>query len=115
MTTTTRRRKQPGEYRKRRGPMGPRFDSLKPGTAVLLDFCSGTQSYGRVEPALFVGIEGTGDDRRATFVQVTDQPFLKGDDRKSYEWQAYRYEGRWAFGSSADVLRLHRVLAEPPE
>lgn len=93
----------------------PRIDALQPGTAILLDFCSGTQSYGRVEPALFVGVEGKGDDRRATFVQVSTSGPMGPQGQLSYEWQAYRYEGRWAVGSSADVLRLHTVLAVPQD
>jgi len=40
-------------------------------------------------------IEGEGEDKRAIF-----------DDEAIGEWSAYRYNGRWAYGSSAEPLRV---------
>lgn len=46
-----------------------------------------------IEDVLLVKVEGTGDDARATF-----------KDEEIGEWEAYRYKGRWAYGSSAERL-----------
>lgn len=78
----------------------PRLDNLKPGSFIVLDFA------GRYErPAIFIGITGEGDDRDANFVSPDF------DGRDTYSWSAYRYNGHWAFGSSAERLRLVEVLA----
>lgn len=77
----------------------PRIDTLKAGSTVELVF-----RYG-VERAVFLGITGTGDDRRARFLQLNV-------DGEPYEWEAYRYNGRWAYGTSADRLTLYAVLCE---
>lgn len=76
-----------------------RIDSLKPGSTVLMDF------NGKDETAIFVGIDGEGDERHAKFMQA----FKEGD--ALYSWDAYRYNGRWAFGTSAEPLRLLSVCA----
>lgn len=77
--------------------MSLRIDNLNNGDAVRLDLA------GDEEVALFVAVNGEGNDRRATFVQVTPAG--------SYEWDAYRYNGGWAFGTSADRLRLVEVIS----
>jgi hypothetical protein len=93
-----------------------RIDRLTPGTHVTLMFCNGSQRSERIEPAIFLGIVGEGTDRRAEFVQFTEHPFTKQAEvgetgRGTYIWQAYRYLGTWAYGSSADMLRLVSVIA----
>lgn len=76
--------------------MAKRFDSLKPETRVTIEFARNFQFGGpEHEDATFVKIEGEGDDRRMT---------LRQDGMG--EWEAYRYNGRWAYGSSAETLRL---------
>jgi hypothetical protein len=45
--------------------------------------------------ATLLRIEGEGDDKRAVF-----------SDEQIGEWEAYRYNGRWAYGSSAEPLRV---------
>ena len=74
-----------------------RIDQLTPGSYVTLRF--GTKATGYTEPARFVGIVGTGDDREATFRSANP-------DGTTYEWGAYRHAGRWAYGSGADYLSL---------
>jgi hypothetical protein len=77
-----------------------RIDSLKPGTKVVLQFGREFQfGDAEQEEATFLGIEGTGDDRRAKF-------------RQDFDWEAYRYNGRWAYGTSAESLRLVRIIQD---
>jgi hypothetical protein len=90
----------------------PRLDSIKPGSVVEIDLRSGTRSIDRTETVIFAGVKGEGDDRRAVFVQGVTTPFLK-DGKNYFEWEAYRYLGGWAYGSSADSLGVVRVIAEP--
>jgi hypothetical protein len=45
--------------------------------------------------AKLLRIEGEGDEKRAVF-----------HDEEIGEWEAYRYNGRWAYGSSAEPLRV---------
>ena len=76
--------------------MSNRIDSLKSLSAVVLDF------NGKfTEPAVFLGIEGEGDDRRAKFAQPTEHT-----ESGYYTWDAYRYNGKWAYGTSAERLSL---------
>ncbi len=77
----------------------PRIDTLTVGTKVRLDFGGDYE-----EEATFMGITGTGDDRRATFESVDE------DRHDVYTWQAYRYNRRWAFGTSAQTLSLVKVV-----
>jgi hypothetical protein len=88
--------------------MALRIDNLIPGSLVNLVFHPGIGSFTKKEDvtpeeAFFIKIEGAGDDRRATFVQLDymNQP---------YTWQAYRYKGRWAYGTGADKLSLDSVV-----
>lgn len=70
--------------------MAQRIDNLEPGTEVTL-FFHGEQDS---EPAVFLGLKGEGDSRHAKF-------------RSEHgEWEAYRYNGRWAYGTGADRLQL---------
>jgi hypothetical protein len=80
-----------------------RIDSLKPETPVRLKFCAELQGPGSEyeEDAVFVRLEGTGETRHAVF--RTKGLF------SDYEWEAYRFKGRWAYGSSAETLRLVAV------
>ena len=79
-----------------------RIDQLTPGTKVTLGF-----TYGE-EPAQFVGITGTGEARRAMFISHFDTPL---DGALSMRWEAYRFEGHWAYGTSAEPLRLLAIEA----
>lgn len=47
------------------------------------------------EEHTLVKFEGAGDDARATFRDVSGM-----------EWEAYRFKGRWAYGSSANRLTV---------
>lgn len=78
---------------------GLRIDRLTPGTKVTLGF-----AYGR-ESAVFIGLANNEGDPRATFESVD------ADTGKPYRWEAYHYNGHWAYGTSADRLRL--VSIEP--
>lgn len=78
--------------------MAKRIDSLQPAQVVVLKFTTSRGEF-TTEYADFVGITGTGEKRRATF---------RSDDGrgKLFTWEAYRFQGRWAYGSSADRLSL---------
>jgi hypothetical protein len=75
----------------------PRLDTLPAGTRVTLALhgWAGSVEY---MTQTFVGITGAGDERRATF-----------NDEMTGDWDAYRYEGGWAYGSSAQRLQLLEV------
>ena len=75
-----------------------RIDSLAANQNVLLQFA------GYTERALFKGVSGSGDERVAKFTSVDS------DTHKIYEWEAYRYCGRWAYGTSAQPLRAIEIL-----
>lgn len=83
--------------------MARRIDSLVTGDKVVLEFTGSMGNSGYTDTVVFKGIEGEGDKRRATFADVYDA---------SSEWQAYRYNGYWAYGSSADRLRLLEVITD---
>lgn len=83
----------------------PRIDSLKPGTDVILGLRTYLHEW-EAQEATFLRIEGTGDDRVAWFRQLDR-------DGKPYEWEAYRSGGHWAYGSSAQALRLNWVVDKP--
>jgi hypothetical protein len=72
-----------------------RIDQLTPGSIVMLAYADGT------DRALFRGITGTGNDRYAQFT-----------DSNGTEWDAYRFRGGWAYGSSGQRLRLVQVITE---
>jgi hypothetical protein len=73
---------------------GQRIDRLTPGTNVTLGFDHGT------EPATFIDFADNEGDPRATFESMDI------DTGRTYRWEAYRYNGHWAYGTSADRLRL---------
>ena len=79
--------------------MAKRIDSLTAGETVNLKF-HGSKSLGNgshVCEAIFVAINGEGEERRAEF-----------DDADGYSssWEAYRFNGHWAYGSSAERLSV---------
>lgn len=79
-----------------------RIDSLKPGTQVTVRFMREYQFGGPDDEKFFFhGILGEGDDRRAVF-----GPTASLDQNYRDSWEAYRFNGRWAYGSSAETLRL---------
>lgn len=76
------------------------IDTLTPGREVNLRFY-GSPDIGNLpydESAVFLGITGSGEERRARFETV-------GEDDRLIEWEAYRFEGDWAYGTSAQLLR----------
>lgn len=88
---------------------GIRLDKVRPGSFVRLGLDGGGRRS--EELAIFLRVSGEGDDRRAFFVQ----PNPYGTD--VFTWEAYRYHGLtgqgsgyWAYGSSADRLRLLEVI-----
>lgn len=90
----------------------PRIDQLDRGAIVVLECGAGKRAYD--ERALFVGIIGEHDDRRARFVSVSEgggnHNRLRDDAKGYYEWEAYRYNGRWAFGTGAERIAVMEVL-----
>lgn len=78
--------------------MAIRIDQLRPGTVVVLGF----KDY--QDRATFLGIADEGDERRASFRE------LLGRSDETFDWEAYRYQGHWAYGTSADYLRLAEVV-----
>lgn len=76
-----------------------RIDQLEPGTKVTLRFGGSFGNHTHLDESYFVEIKGSGEDRRAVF------SFTEKVDEHS-TWEAYRYNGRWAYGSSADRLSL---------
>ncbi len=75
----------------------PRIDNLVPGSIVTLNL----RNY--QEDVVFLRITGTGEDRHAEFVSTVSS------DKNMYRWAAYRFEGRWVYGSSADRLSVVTV------
>lgn len=73
--------------------MQKRIDRLQPGAQVTLRFHGSMGNETHDERATFQGIVGEGDDRLAQFDG----------------WEAYRYRGHWAYGTSADRLSLISV------
>lgn len=70
-----------------------RLDKLPALTVVSIEI-----KYG-VEEVVFIGIDGEGDDRKARFLS-------RGYHGEVYEWAAYRMNGRWAYGTSGDRLKV---------
>lgn len=81
--------------------MAKRIDSIKNGQRVTLRFMANFQGKDGAwdEDMVFDGIDGDGDDREARF------KYLDSSDH----WKAYRFNGRWVYGSSAETLRLITV------
>lgn len=79
--------------------MNIRLDKLPPLTVIEIEI-----KYG-LEEVVFLGIEGEGEDRLARMLS-------RGTDGKVYEWAAYRYGGRWCYGTSGDrmTIRGARVI-----
>jgi hypothetical protein len=82
-----------------------RIDHLVPGSFVELEI-----NEASVEQAMFVRIDGSGEHRHAVFCQILTT--TTGAPR-TYEWEAHRYNGHWAYGTSSQPLRLERVISEP--
>lgn len=75
----------------------PMIDKLIPGTITMLRFKGRTFEY-----AKFIGITGDGDSRRAEFEQFNPSG-------EKFRWEAYRYNGGWAYGTGADRLGVEHV------
>ncbi len=82
---------------------GFRIDKLAPLSTVTLAF-AGNLGEPAQERAIFIGVFGEGDERRARFIQLSAASAVSG--RPTFEWEAYRYQGRWAYGSGADRLSV---------
>ena len=67
------------------------IDELQTGSIVRLQFLHG------IEQAACIAVTGEGEERRARFVSYDAWTGL-------YGWEAYRFEGEWAYGTSADPL-----------
>ena len=76
--------------------MARRISSLTKGEKVTLKFHSRYTPV--IEVATFLGLSE--DGQRAKFKTPG-----RGHDR-GYTWEAYRYQGHWAYGSSADRLSV---------
>lgn len=90
--------------------MAKRIDTLKKGAKVTLAFYYGGKPLN--ESAEFLEIIGEGEQRRAKFRSVYNSPKSSGESPRHYEWEAYRYHKRWAYGTGADRLSLVSVDAE---
>ncbi len=94
-------------------PRKPRIDFLTVGDTVRLAF-HGSKRLGNEEytdVVVFLGIEGTGDERRAVFGGVECPRHLPEIKREcSCSWQAFRFHKHWAYGSSAERLSLVEVV-----
>jgi hypothetical protein len=74
-----------------------RINAANVGRVLTLGFHSPYNPF--EQDAKLLKLEGEGDDARATF-----------KDEDGMEWEAYRYNGRWAYGSSANRLQVLGVL-----
>lgn len=83
----------------------PRIDSLKPGDTVELAFSHYGNKDETYEYAVFLGIKGEGDTRRAEFIQ------RERGDTSVFNWEAYRFNGRWVYGTSAERLRVQEIVS----
>jgi hypothetical protein len=78
--------------------MAKRISPKNIGSTFHLLFDKNTRFTGPVDDRkdnVLVRIEGEGDDKRAVF-----------NDPEIGEWEAYRWNGRWAYGSSCEPLRV---------
>lgn len=78
--------------------MGKRLDSIAVGEAVTVTF-QGSKILGNDSYTLdlvVAGREGTGDDRRVTLDEADG----------GAEFDVYRFQGRWAYGTSAERLSV---------
>jgi hypothetical protein len=89
-----------------------RIDNLKIGTEIVLRFHEGSGYHD--ERGIFLGIEGTGEDRRARFETDNATPNF-GSLSGAYSWSAYRSTNNkfWAYGSSEQRLQLIEIISEP--
>lgn len=90
--------------------MPTQIRSLYPGAVVELEFVGNRDPF---ELAVFLEHRGKGDDQVAVFRQsenVGRTPAGQLADPLGFEWEAYRFQGRWAYGTSANPLRLNRIV-----
>lgn len=72
-----------------------RLDDIPAGSAVTFSI-----RENEPEEAFFMGISGSGKERTAKFVSKVF------DGGSCFDWEAYRYNGFWALGSSADRMKI---------
>lgn len=75
---------------------------------VKLRFC-GSEKLGNkpyTEDAVYISRTGEGETARITFETRALHRVGCRWDRVGCRWEAYRYEGQWAYGTSAEPLRL---------
>ncbi len=78
--------------------MARSISHLKPGQKVTLHF-RGSRSLGNegyVDTVVFKEHIGVGDDQRAVFT----------DENGRDQWEAYKFQGRWSYGTSAERLSI---------
>lgn len=76
--------------------MGKRLDSIAPGESVTVKF-HGSKILGNDSYTLDLVLSqrtGSGEDRRVTFADGNDT------------FEVYRYDGHWAYGTSAERLSI---------
>lgn len=73
-----------------------RIANLTPGAEVTLRFAT----YGGSHDEVVTFVSLSEDGQRATF-HTDDREDLNG-----YDWEAYKFNGRWAYGSSAGRLSI---------
>lgn len=76
-------------------PAKKRISDKWVGSTLKLALHGNDPRYKSIDECVLVKIEGDGDDARATF-----------RDAAGMEWQAYRFRGRWAYGSSANRVSV---------
>ncbi len=88
-------------------PVKPQIKSLKPGQQLILTFKNASNKVISEEEATFVSYAKNGDEQTATFSQVNPTT------GKTYEWDAYRFQNRWVYGSSAEPLSIKELVDTP--
>lgn len=81
-------------------PQKPRLDKVAPGS--LITWMDPKHPDDEPERAILLSHQGEGEDRTITLAQRAGSGNL-------YNWDLYRYKGRWAYGTSADRFSLLTV------
>jgi len=79
--------------------MAKRISTKNVGEIFELHFHGG-MNQDRWDFYRLIKVEGKGDDARATFQDL--------EPNETFEWEAYRFNGHWAYGSSANRLSVSK-------
>lgn len=79
--------------------MAKRISDKNIGSIFTLYF-TGNKSEGEHMLIYFHGNPQDLENCRVTFRSIEE-----GNEGEEFEWEAYRFNGRWVYGSSAEVLR----------